>query len=313
MKLVIQIPCLNEEKTIGTTIRSVPQKLTHIDQIEIIIINDGSSDLTAEEAKKAGAHHIVQIHKTCGLANAFMRGIDESLKRKADIIVNLDADNQYDPRDIPKIIEPIINGKAEIVIGDRQIEKLNHFTPLKRTFEQLGSKLIGWITGLAIPDAVSGFRAFSQEAALRINLRTRFSHTLETIVFAAKERIPILSVPVEARPTERASRLALNSWSFIKKSAASLIRVYLIYEPFKVFLSLGAILFCLGLIPIVRFLFFFFSNHGAGHIQSLLIGAVLIILAFIFATIGLIADLLALNRSLIEKQLLEFKRIRYNL
>ena len=313
MKLIVQIPCLNEEKTIGLTIQSIPRKIPGIRKVQVLIIDDGSNDGTVAEAKRAGADYIISLPKICGLAHVFMIGLEEALKLKADLIVNLDADNQYHAEDIPKLIQPILDKKAEIVIGDRQVHQIKHFSFAKRKLQALGSFLIRQVSGLPIRDAVSGFRAFSQAAALKINLRNHFSHTLETIIFASKERIPIASVPVTTNPTARPSRLAPSTWWFIKKSISSLIRVCLIYEPFKVFLSFGSILFVIGSIPIGRFLYFCFRGHAQGHIQSLVIGSIVMILGFISIAIGLIADLLSINRALIENQLLDHRRMHLGL
>jgi len=313
MKLVVQIPCLNEEAAIERAIRSIPQSIPGIDTIEVVVIDDGSTDRTVERAKLAGAHHVVSLAHTVGLGQAFMIGLEEALKLKADIIVNFDGDCQYDGADIGKLIAPVLHQKAEIVIGDRQIGTLKHFGFAKRKLEQLGTFFVSTLTGLKLRDAVSGFRAFSQEAALRVNIRNRFSHTLETIIFAAKERLPLLSVPVTAHPTKRLSKLAPNTWSFAKKSVSSLIRAYLIYEPFKVFLSIGSLSLFVGSLPMIRFFYFFLNGNPQGHIQSLIIGSLLMILGLIFVTIGMIADLLSINRSLIEKQLLETKRMKLGL
>lgn len=313
MKLVVQIPCLNEAQTIAETVRRIPRNIPGIDKVEILIIDDGSTDPTISEAKKAGVHHLVSLRTTRGLAQAFMTGLEEALKLKADIIVNMDGDLQHPAEDIPVLIQPILDRKAEIVIGDRQIGKVKHFGFLKRTLEQFGSFLIRIVTGLPIRDAASGFRAFSKEAALRLNLWNHFSHTLETIVFAAQAKIPLTSVPVRTYPGTRPSRLSENMWSFVKQAAGSTLRIYLIYEPFKFFLTLGSVVFCIGSIPIFRLIYFHLIGSHAGHLPLLIVGAICVILGFILITIGLIADLLSINRMLIEKSLLESRRIRLGL
>ena len=309
MKLIVQIPCLNEEETIAQTIRDIPRQIPGIDKVEILVIDDGSSDKTAEVAKKSGVEHILRFSKTQGLGVAFMAGIEAALKLGADIIVNTDGDNQYRGEDIPKLIQPILQGQTEIVIGDRQLATLRQFGFLKKQLHRLGNFVVRRISGLVIFDATSGFRAISKEAALRLNLKTKFSHTLETIIFAAKENISLGSIPIKTNPQSRPSRLAPNMWSFIKQSIVSIIRIYLIYEPFKTFLSLGTILFIPGLVLGVRFLYFFFTARSSGHIQSLILAAILIILSFLLIAISLLADLILVNRKLNEEQLLRIKRL----
>ena len=309
MKLIVQIPCLNEEKTIGATIRDIPRHIPDIDKVEILVIDDGSSDKTAQIAKESGAEHIIRLSKTKGLGPAFAAGIETALKLGADIIANTDGDNQYRGEDIPKLVRPILDGKAQIVIGERLIATIKEFSFLKKRLHRLGNAVVRRISGLSVFDATSGFRAFSKEAALRLNLRINFSHTIETIIFAAKGGIPLMGIPVKINPQLRPSRLAPNMWSFIKQSIASIIRIYLIYEPFKTFLSLGAILFFAGFVLGIRFLYFFFTARSSGHIQSLILAAILIILSFLLGAIGLLADLISANRKLSEEQLLRIKRL----
>lgn len=313
MKLIVQIPCLDEEKTIASTIRDIPRKIPGIDKIEILVIDDGSQDKTSQIAKESGAAHIIRFGKTKGLSFAFISGIEAALKLGADIIVNTDGDNQYRGQDLPKLVQPILDGGAEIVIGDRRIATIKDFGFLKRQLHRLGNFVVRQISGLAVFDATSGFRAINKEAALRLNLKTRFSHTLETIVFAAKEKIPIISVPVKTNPSLRPSRLSSNMWDFTKKSIASIVRIYLIYEPFKTLLTLGISLFLAGFALGVRFLYFFFNARASGHIQSLILAAILVILGFLLGAIGLLADLIAANRRSAEEQLLRIKRLELNL
>ena len=312
MKLIVQIPCLNEEKTVALTIRDIPRQIPGIDKVEILVIDDGSSDKTAEIAGKSGVEHILRFSKTKGLGTTFMAGIETALKLEADIIVNTDGDNQYQGEDIPRLIQPILEGRSEIVIGDRCIGTIKEFSLPKKLLHKLGNIVVRQISGLAIFDATSGFRAFSKEAALRLNLTTRFSHTLETIVFAAKKGISLMSVQVKTNPPLRPSRLSPNMWNFIKKSFASILRIYVIYEPFKTFLTLSAVLFLAGFILVVRFLYFHFAVQSSGHIQSLILAAILIILSFLSGAIGLLTDLIASNRELNEEQLLRIKRLKLN-
>ena len=313
MKLIVQIPCLDEEKTIASAVKDIPRQIAGIDKVEILVIDDGSSDQTSPIAKEAGAEHIIRFSKTKGLGPAFSAGIETALKLGADIIVNTDGDNQYRGEDIPKLVQPILDGKAEIVIGDRKIASIKEFSFLKKLLHRLGNAVVRRISGLVIFDATSGFRAISQDAALRLNLKTKFSHTIETIIFAAKGGIPLMSIPVKTNPQARPSRLAPNMWNFIKQSIASIIRIYLIYEPFKTFLTMGAILFFAGFALGVRFLYFFFTAQSSGHTQSLILAAILIILGFLLGVIGLLADLIAANRKLTEEQLLRIKRVELNL
>lgn len=313
MKLIVQIPCLNEENTIASTIKEIPRQIPGINKVEILVIDDGSCDRTSQIAKESGVEHIIRLSKTKGLGPAFAAGIETALKLGADIIVNTDGDNQYRGEDIHKLVQPILEGKAQIVIGDRQVATIKQFSFLKKLLHRLGNAVVRRISGLVVFDATSGFRAISTEAALRLNLKTKFSHTVETIIFAAKGGIPLMSIPVKTNPQFRPSRLAPNMWDFIKQSISSIIRIYLIYEPFKTFLTIGAILFLAGFVLGARFLYFFFTTQSSGHIQSLILAAILIILGFLLGTIGLLADLIAANRRLTEEQLSRIKRLELNL
>lgn len=313
MKLIVQIPCLNEEKTIAQTIQDIPRQIPGIEQVEILVIDDGSSDKTSSIARACGAEHIIRSSQTRGLSCTFTSGIEAAIKLGADIIVNTDGDHQYRGEDIPKLIRPILDKKAEIVIGDRKITTIKDFGFIKRQLHRLGNFVVRQISGLVVFDATSGFRAISQVAALRLNLKTKFSHTLETIVFAAKEGIPLTSIPIKTNLQLRPSRLSPNMWNFIKKSSASIVRIYLIYEPFKTFLSLGITLILPGFILGVRFLYFFSTTQPSGHIQSLILAATLIILGSILISIGLLADSIAANRKAAEEQLLRLKRLELDL
>ncbi len=308
VKLVVQIPCLNEAETVGAVIQSIPRTIPGIDAVTILVIDDGSTDNTIPEALKAGADNVISCPARKGLAHAFMFGIENALELEADIIVNIDGDGQHNGTDIPALIQPILEQKADITIGDRQMRKIKHYSWLKRKLELFGSHLMSKMTGLPVKDAVCGFRAFSREAALRINLWNHFSHTLETIVFAAQAGFTIKSVPVTANPAVRSSRLARNMWSFIKQALGSTIRIYVIYQPFKFFMSLGTFFLFAGMFPVVRLIYFHFIGQTAGRFPSLVLGSICIFTALIFYTIGLLADLLSVNRVLIEKQLYESRR-----
>ncbi len=313
MKLIIQIPALNEEKTLPGTIADLPKKIPGVDKIEILVINDGSSDNTVEVARKAGVDYIVHFDTTQGLARAFQAGLDASVELGADIIVNTDADNQYNGADIPKLIQPILEGKAGIVVGDRQVKGMRHFSPLKRLLQAVGSWVVRQLSDTDIPDATSGFRAYSRDAAMRINVVTEFTYTLETIIQAGKKRLNISHVPIRAKKTERKSRLFKNNWSYIKRSATSMLRIYTMYEPLKVFFYVGMFIAGLGFVLLMRFLwYYFFTTSGSGHVQSLLIGVALFIVGIQIFLIGLVSDLIASNRKLIEKILHHLKIEKHN-
>ncbi len=310
MKLIIQIPCLNEEETLPSTIESLPKKIEGIDEIEVLIVDDGSSDNTSQVAKKCGAHHIVRFTKHKGLAEAFMAGLDEALRKGAHIIVNTDADNQYCAEDIEKLVAPILEGKADIVIGDREIMKIEHFSFLKKILQRLGSWTVRQLSGTSVPDTTSGFRAFSRESALKLNVISRFTYTLETIIQAGKKNLAVHHVPVRTNPATRDSRLFRSIWSYLKKSMSTILRIYTVYEPLKIFVYAGSTVFFVGSLLLIRFLYFYIFNiRPYGHIQSLIISAVLLIIGFIIVTIGVIADLIAANRKLVEEALYRVKKI----
>jgi glycosyltransferase involved in cell wall biosynthesis len=305
MKLIIQIPCYNEEKTLPLVINSIPKKIKGIKKIETLIIDDGSTDKTIEIAKKLKINHIVKHHGNKGLARAFASGIEECLKQGADIIVNTDGDNQYPQKDIGHLIEPILQGKAEIVVADRQTDMIDEFSPVKKIFQKLGSWAVRVLSGTEIPDAPSGFRAYSRHAAMQMNIVTDFSYVIETIIQAGKKRILIASVPVKTNPKTRESRLFKNITQHIKKSGATMVRVFAMYEPLKTFFYIGAAFSLGGVLVFVRFLYFFLQGNSSGHLQSLILGAILVIVGFQVFLMGILADLIAANRKLQEKILLK--------
>jgi glycosyltransferase involved in cell wall biosynthesis len=309
MKLIVQIPCLNEEETLPRTLRDIPRKIPGIDKVEILVIDDGSTDRTVEIARKHGADHIVRLTNNKGLAEAFMTGLNTALQLGADIIVNTDGDNQYRGSDIPKLIQPILEGKADIVIGDRQIDKIKHFSWIKKKLQKLGSWVVRQVSNTDIPDATSGFRAFSREAALQINVISRFTYTLETIIQAGKKNLAITSVPVETNEKLRESRLFSSIPKYIQRSIATIFRIYSVYEPLKIFVILGSVIFAAGLAISLRFLYFFFTGQGAGHIQSLILAAVLFIMGFQTIVMGLMADLIGANRRLLESALYKIRKL----
>lgn len=313
MKLIVQIPCYNEEETLPLVVNSIPRKINGIDKVEIMIIDDGSKDKTVEVAKKLGVDHIVRHKRNQGLAKTFYDGIQEALRLGADIIVNTDGDNQYPQERIPDLINPITNGTFEIVVGDRQTHTIEHFSPLKKVLQRMGSWLVNLAAGTDIPDAVSGFRAYSRKAAMQINIVTTFSYCTETIIQAGKKRLSITYIPVKTNPKTRESRLFKNMRQHIFQSTITIFRSYTMYEPMKIFLRTGLLITFIGVLPILRFLWFLIVNGqpSNGHLQSLIIGAVLIIIGFLICALGIIADLIAINRKLLEESLYKLRRVEF--
>lgn len=299
-KLIIQIPCYNEEATLPVTIASIPKEIKGADIVEILVIDDGSTDKTLEIAKNLGIHHFVCHQRNFGLARAFASGIKEAVNLGADIIVNLDADNQYNAEDIGKLIAPILEGKAEITIGARPIWKIKSFSPLKKVLQTLGSSVMKAISKSDIEDAPSGFRAFSREAAQKINIFDNYTYTMETIIQAANKGLKIQSVPIRVNDDLRPSRLVKNNLDYIRRSVFTMMRFVIIYRPFRFFMRLALIIFFIGALLSVRFLYFYLTGDGRGHIQSLIFSAILILISIQSLFFAVIADLLAINRKLIE-------------
>ncbi len=308
MKLIVQIPCLNEELTLPATVADIPRDIPGVD-VEILIIDDGSTDNTVKVAKELGIEHIIRNKENHGLARTFQKGLEACLEAGADIIVNTDGDNQYAGQDIPKLIRPVMDGVADIVVGDRQTDKIEHFSKWKKFMQRFGSGVVRKLSGVRVPDAVSGFRAISRDAAIRLNIVSPFSYTIEMLIQAGKRDMAVTSVPVRTNPKTRESRLYRNVPRFIERQVTTIIRMYSMYQPLKVFFYTGTALTLVGLIPIMRFLYFYLSGSGGGHIQSLLLGGVLLIIGFITFMIGLVADLISFNRQLLEKTLERVKRI----
>ncbi len=300
MKLIIQIPCYNEEETLELAYRDLPRHIKGIDEIEYLIINDGSQDHTVQKARELGFHHIVSFKQNKGLAMGFMAGLDACLHLGADIIVNTDADNQYCGADIAKLVRPILDEKADIVIGERPIDQTEHFSWKKKKFQHLGSWVVRVASGTDIPDAPSGFRAYSREAALRINVVNEYTYTLETIIQAGHNKIAMTSVPIRTNAETRPSRLFSSMWRYMKRSAAVITRSFVMYRPLKFFSIVGGILFLLGAVLGIRFLIFMALGDGKGHIQSLILTAILIMMGFQTITIGLLGDTIAANRKILE-------------
>ncbi len=309
IKLIIQIPCFNEEHTLPETIADLPDTIKGIDVIETLIIDDGSTDRTVEVAKELGVNHIIRNTNNRGLARSFRKGLDACLGLGADIIVNTDGDNQYAGWDIAKLVQPIIDGKAEIVIGDRQTHKIKHFSPFKKFLQKLGSRVVRQLSGTDVPDVVSGFRAISRDAALKLNILSPYSYTIEMVIQAGKKNMAIAHVPVAINPKTRDSRLFKSIPSFVGRQLSSMIRMYAMYEPLRVFFYIGLTLSIIGALPVIRFLYFYFIGNGAGHLQSLVLGGVLLIIGFITFMIGLVADLISFNRQLTEITLEKIRKI----
>lgn len=311
MKLIIQIPCLNEEKTLPLTLQDIPKKINRVDTIETLVIDDGSADRTVEVARERRVDHILQLTNNKGLAKAFMYGINRALELGADIIVNTDADNQYYGGDIPKLIQPILDGKADIVVGDRQVETIPHFSPMKIFLQKFGSWVVRQVSGTDIPDVTSGFRAYSRAAALQLNVVSDFTYTVETIISAGKKNLAITHVPVRTNKKLRESRLFPNILTYIQRSIVTMIKIYSMYKPLKVFTLVGGGSFLLGFGIGCRYLYFFFQDQTAGHIQSLILSAILLIVGFQIIMMGIVAELIAINRQLLEDIQLRVKKREY--
>jgi glycosyltransferase involved in cell wall biosynthesis len=308
MKLIVQIPAYNEETSIAQTLREIPKKLDGITSIETLVIDDGSSDKTVEAARKAGATHVLQLKTHRGLSAAFIAGIDAALRLGADVIVNTDADNQYNGADIARLVSPIVRGTAEVVIGDREVAKSPHMSPLKRILQRMGSWSVGLASGVRVGDATSGFRAFSREAALQINVFNPFTYTLETIIQSGNRNLGVQSVPVRTNAPTRPSRLYRGVGTYLRKSVATMFRIYTLYKPLKTFFLIGTLLLLAGAAIGGRFLWFFFEGDRAGHIQSLILAAVFLIVGFQTLLIGLVADLISVNRRLSEEVLIRLRK-----
>ena len=307
-KLIIQIPCFNEEETLLTTLNELPEKVSGIEEIEVLVINDGSKDNSVEIAKQWGAK-ILDIKTNRGLANAFRAGIAESLKLGADIIVNTDADNQYCANDIEKLVRPVIEGKADIVIGARDIASIKEFTPLKKFFQKLGSAVLRLLSSTPVEDAPSGFRAFSKQAAIRLIIFDNYTYTMETLLQANAKGLKVLSVPIRVNSMLRKSKLVKNIFDYIFKSMKTTIRMFIVYRPFRFFITIAALLGLFGTGLVFRFLYFYFQGSGNGHIQSLIFAAVFLISSVQVAIIAIIGDLLSINRKLIEDVQTRIKKI----
>jgi glycosyltransferase involved in cell wall biosynthesis len=308
MKLIVQVPCLNEEASLPETLRAIPRSIPGIDRVEVLIVDDGSSDRTIEVARAHGADHVVRFTRRKGLAAAFMAGLDASLRLGADVIVNTDADNQYPGHEIPRLIAPILAGEADMVVGDRGVAEVQHFSPTKRLLQRLGSWVVRKVSGTRVADATSGFRAFTRDAALRINIVSEFTYTLESIIQAGKKKMAVTHLPISSRHT-RPSRLFSSTWEYLKRSAATILRIYAMYEPFKVFVLLGSALLAGGFVLGARYAYFWWLGDIRGHLQSAILSVLLLILGFQTLQWGVMADLVANNRKLIEDLLYRVRKM----
>lgn len=309
MKLIIQIPCLNEEESLPATLRSFPRSILGISSIEVLIIDDGSTDRTSAVARANGVNHIIRLTKHKGLAKAFQVGLDACLKRGADIIVNTDADGQYKGEDIPRLVAPIVRGEADMVIGNRDIENVRQFSWVKKRLQRLGSRVIRQLSGSTIADATTGFRAYNREAALRLNIISNYTYTLESIIQAENKALAITNITISTNAVKRKSRLFKSIPEYLKRSIVTIIRVYTMFNPFRFFITWGAFFIMLGSLIGARFLFYYLMGQGQGKIQSIILAAVFFVVGFQMLIVALIADLISANRILIEETLLRVKKI----
>lgn len=300
MKLVIQIPCYNEESSLPVTLKALPKKIDGIDEIQVLIIDDGSKDKTVEVAKELGVENFVIMPHNSGLARAFVAGINKALALDADIIVNTDADNQYCADDIENLVKPIISGEADIVIGSRPVSEIEHFSPLKKLLQKLGSSVMRLISSTDVEDAPSGFRAFSRNSAIQLNVFDNYTYTLETIIQARAKGLQLKCVPIAVNPDLRESKLVKNMFDYIRRSMFTMIRMFIIYRPFRFFAILAGMFLGVGTLIGLRFLWFYLFESGAGHIQSLILSAILIITGVQIAVIAVLSELLSINRKLLE-------------
>ncbi|MGC6768409.1 glycosyltransferase family 2 protein [Enterococcus sp. LJL128] len=312
MKLIIQIPCYNEAETLEIALNDLPKQIDGIDKIEVLIINDGSQDNTVEVAKNWGVDYVVNFKRNKGLAKGFMAGLDACLRNGADIIVNTDADNQYNGADIEKLVRPILNGETDIVIGERPIAQTEHFSPLKKRLQKLGSWVVRKASKSDIPDAPSGFRAYSRVAAMKMNVANEYTYTLETIVQAGRNKIAMTSVPIRTNGELRPSRLFSSMFGYVKKSMLTILRAFMMYKPLMFFTVLGGVMFTVGAVLGIRFLIFFLQGAGNGHVQSLILASTLLLIGFQTFVIGLQADLISANRKLLEDIQYRVRKLDYD-
>jgi glycosyltransferase involved in cell wall biosynthesis len=308
VKLIIQIPCFDEEETLPVTLADLPREAPGFDVVEWLVVDDGSTDRTVEVAREHGVDHIVRLTNNKGLAAGFQAGLDASLKLGADVVVNTDADNQYYGPDIVKLVEPIIKGDADMVVGDREVRNIEHFSPLKKSLQRVGSWVVRQASQTTVPDTTSGFRAYNREAAIQMVVVSKFTYTLETIIQAGKMLVAVDHVPIRTNPQTRESRLFPSMWSYVRRNSVSIFRIYAQYEPLRVFMTLAGFVALVALVIWGRFAYFYIvDGSGAGHVQSLILGAVLFNAAVVLAALGVIGDLLAAQRTLSQRT---FERVR---
>jgi glycosyltransferase involved in cell wall biosynthesis len=313
MKLIIQIPCLNEESTLPVTLRDLPRELPGFETVEWLIIDDGSTDRTIEVARANGVDHIVRLTNNKGLANGFQAGLDACLKLGADVIVNTDADNQYYGPDIAKLVAPIVAGDADMVVGDRQVMTIEHFSPLKKSLQRFGSWVVRQASATTVPDTTSGFRAYNREAALALQVVSKFTYTLETIIQAGKMTVAVDHVPIRTNAKTRESRLFPSMWSYVRRNGLSIFRIYAMYEPLKVFMTAAIVVMLAAVAVWTRFLVAFIQGEGAGHVQSLILGAVLFNAGVVLGALGVIGDLLSGQRTMLQRVFERVRRIELEL
>lgn len=309
MKLIIQIPCFNEEATLPIALAGLPRAVPGFDSVQWLIVDDGSTDRTAEVARECGVDYVLRMPVNRGLAAGFMAGLEFALQQGADVVINTDADNQYDGRDIPRLTSPILDGEADLVIGARPIEQTEHFSWIKKKLQRLGSWAVRMASRTQVLDAPSGFRAISREAAMRLNVFGSYTYTLETIIQAGQSNMRVLSVPIRTNPDLRPSRLVKSIWSYVRRSLLTILRVFVIYRPFSAFMLIGSIFGAAGIIAGVRYLILMAMGQGAGHIQSVVFTALCLILAALLMLFGLLADLISVNRKLLEQVNLRVRRL----
>jgi glycosyltransferase involved in cell wall biosynthesis len=313
VKLFIQIPCKDEQDQLPATLADLPRTVDGFDSVEWLVIDDGSTDRTVEVAREHGVEHIVKLTNNKGLAAGFQAGLDACLKLGADVIVNTDADNQYYGGDIPKLVAPISQGRADMVVGDRETDTIEHFSPLKKRLQRLGSAVVRRASNTTVPDTTSGFRAYNREAALQLVVVSRFTYTLETIIQAGKTLVAVDHVPIRTNEKTRESRLFPSMWSYVRRNSVAIFRVYALYEPLRVFMIAAAVVALPATIIWARFLYFFFDGSGRGHVQSLILGSTLLIIAVQFVALGVIADILAASRTLTQRTLERVRRVELRL
>ena len=313
MKLIIQIPCFNEEQTLPATLRDLPREVSGIDTVEWLVIDDGSTDRTVEVAREGGVDHIVRLTNNRGLAAGFQAGLDACLKLGADVIVNTDADNQYVGADISKLVAPILEGTADMVVGDRETDRIEHFSPVKKLLQRWGSAVVRRASDTNVPDTTSGFRAYNREAALQIQVVSKFTYTLESIIQAGKMLVAVDHVSIRTNPKTRESRLFPSTAAYVRRNGVSIFRIYALYEPLRLFMAAAAITALVGLVIWARFLWYFIDGRGGGHIQSLILGSTLFIVAVQFVALGILGDVLAGSRVLQQRILERVRRVELHL